>query len=131
MIKLFPKATQLQNNAYAIAWALFILFACGAPSSTFEDLEFKDILSHDKPIHAILFGTQAYLLIRVFRNRTPLPSMITYACLISAVYGVLIELLQKFYFTGRAYDYFDMLANTLGCVVVWIWFRRKSKLLAQ
>lgn len=125
MIKLFQQSTQRQNNAYAIAWALFILFACGAPGSTFESLQLKDILSYDKPIHAMLFGTQAYLLIRVLKNRTPLASMVSYACLISAAYGVLIELLQKFYFTGRAYDYFDMMANTLGCLVVWIWFKRK------
>jgi VanZ family protein len=57
--------------------------------------------------------------------------MITYACLLSALYGVLIELLQKFYFEGRSFDYFDMLANILGCLIVWIWFTRKAKMLAQ
>lgn len=131
MRKLFQQSSPLQNNAYAIAWALFILIACGAPGSTFKELQLEDILGYDKPIHAILFGVQAYLLIRVLRNRTPLSKMISYACLMSAGYGVLIEFLQKFYFEGRAYDYYDMMANTFGCLIVWLWFRRKSKLLAQ
>lgn len=126
MNKFFANSTPFQNNAYALAWALFILFACGAPSSTFETLQLKDILGYDKPIHAILFGTQSYLLIRVLRNKKPQTTMITYACLAGTAYGVLIEFLQKFYFEGRAYDYFDMLANTFGCLVVWVWFRRKA-----
>ncbi|MES2779995.1 MAG: VanZ family protein [Bacteroidota bacterium] len=125
MHKFFPKSTQRQNNAYAIAWALFILFACGAPGYTFEGLQLKPILGYDKPIHAILFGTQAYLLIRVLKNQTPFTLMITYACIISALYGIVMEVLQKFYFEGRAYDYYDMLANTFGCLVVWFWFKRK------
>jgi VanZ family protein len=130
MIKLFTFSSK-QNNAYALAWALFILVACGAPPSTFDELQLKDILGYDKPIHAILFGTQAYLLIRALKHKAPLAKMITYACLLSALYGVLIELLQKFYFEGRSYDYFDMLANVFGCLIVWIWFTRKAKMLAQ
>jgi drug/metabolite transporter superfamily protein YnfA len=131
MDKPFQKSSQLQNNAYAIAWALFILFACGAPSSTFETLQLKDILGYDKPIHAILFGTQSYLLIRVLRNKRPQAAMVTYACLAGVAYGVLIEFMQKFYFEGRAYDYFDMLANSFGCMLVWLWFKRKSAIRNQ
>lgn len=125
MNKLSLKSSPTLNNAYAIAWALFILAACGAPPSTFEELKLEDILGYDKPIHAFLFGTQSYLLIRVLQNQKPFPVAIVYACVISAAYGVLIEVLQKFYFEGRSYDYFDMLANTVGCLVVWLWFKRK------
>ncbi|MES2558550.1 MAG: VanZ family protein [Bacteroidota bacterium] len=131
MLKFLTRPTPFQNNAYAITWALLILIACGAPGSTFEEFHLEDILGYDKLIHATLFGIQAYLIIRTLKNKTPFAAMVTYACLASAVYGVLIELLQKFYFEGRAYDYFDMLANTVGCTVVWLWFRWKAKLLAQ
>lgn len=131
MNKLFPKSSPTLNNAYALAWALFILAACGAPPSTFEELKLEDILGYDKPIHAFLFGTQAYLLVRVLKHKTPPGKMITVACLLSTLYGVLIELLQKFYFDGRSYDYFDMIANTFGCLVVWIWCTRRAKMLGQ
>lgn len=131
MNKFFLKSSPTLNNAYAIAWALFILAACGAPPSTFEELKLEDILGYDKPIHAFLFGTQSYLLIRVLKHKTQQLKMITYACAISASYGVLIEVLQKFYFEGRSYDYFDMLANTIGCLVVWLWFKRRAKMFAQ
>jgi hypothetical protein len=81
MIKLFTSSPR-QNNAYALAWALFILVACGAPPSTFDELQLKDILGYDKPIHAILFGTQAYLLIRALKHKASLEKMITYACMV-------------------------------------------------
>lgn len=116
---------------YALLWALFILFACGAPSGTLESLQLKDLFSYDKPIHAILFGTQAWLIIRVRNRALPVMKPVTVACLLSAAYGVLIEVLQKFYFEGRSYDYFDMLANTFGCLVVWLWFYSKRKQFAQ
>lgn len=119
------------RNALPWLWALFILFACGAPSGTLENLKLKDLFTYDKPIHAILFGTQAWLIINARRGVMPFMAMVTKACLLSAAYGILIEILQKFYFEGRSYDYFDMIANCLGCVVVWLWFYSKRKQFAQ
>jgi VanZ family protein len=48
-------------------------------------------------------------------------------CAVSASYGALIELMQKFIFTGRSYDYFDMIANTLGCLIVYFIVSKKIK----
>jgi hypothetical protein len=115
----------------ALLWALIILFACGAPSRTLAELRLEDLFGYDKPIHAILFGAQAWLIIRARDTTASFPSVITKACLLSAAYGVLIEVLQKFYFEGRSYDYFDMIANAFGCLVVWLWFFSKRKQFAQ
>lgn len=121
----------ISRYKYALLWALFILIACGAPGAAFEQLQLKDLFSYDKPIHAILFGTQAWLIIRAQKTPGNFIQVITIACALSAAYGILIEILQKFYFEGRSYDYFDMIANTLGCIVVWVWFYSKRKQLAQ
>lgn len=119
---------------YSILWALFILFACGAPTTTLVSLHLKDLFGYDKPIHMFLFGTQAWLIIRArirYEYGYRFTHVIAWACLLSAAYGVLIEVLQKHYFVGRAYDYFDMLANVLGCLIVYVWFWRKRKQFAQ
>jgi hypothetical protein len=121
----------ISKYTYAFLWALLILIACGAPSATFEQLQLKDLFSYDKPIHAILFGAQAWLIIRAQKGTGNFIRIITTACLLSAAYGIIIEILQKFYFEGRSYDYFDMLANSIGCLVVWIWFSSKRKQFAQ
>jgi VanZ family protein len=132
MNKYLLKSSAALNNAYAFAWALFILVACGAPPRTFEELKLEDILGYDKPIHAILFGVQAILLVRVLnKHNTSIRQAIVRACYLSAGYGVLIEVLQKFYFEGRSYDYYDMMANALGCLLVWIFYTRKAALKNQ
>ena len=115
---------------FAILWALVILFACGAQPSTFTKLRLEDLLGYDKPIHAFLFGFQAWLLIKANLNNNSKPKLTTVivvCCLASAAYGVFIELLQKWVFTGRSYDYFDMLANVLGCLIVFFISTKKLK----
>jgi hypothetical protein len=105
---------------FAIVWALVILFACGAQPSTFAELRLEDLFGYDKPIHAFLFGFQAWLLIQAsLKTARNTRLLITISCLMSASYGVFIELLQKWVFTGRSYDYFDMLANSIGCLIVY------------
>jgi hypothetical protein len=123
-----------RKYVYSMLWALFILFACGASTGTLMELHLGDLFGYDKPIHMFLFGMQAWLIIRArLRHEYGYRFMqvVGAACLLSALYGVLIEVMQKLVFTGRAYDYFDMIANALGCVIVYGWFWRKRKQFAQ
>jgi VanZ family protein len=111
----------LNTYKLTIGWAVLILFACGANPGTLAKLKLEDLFGYDKPIHALLFGMQAWLGIKAsLQNSTSSPKKIILGwCVIAAMYGALIELMQKFIFIGRSYDYFDMLANTLGCVIVY------------
>lgn len=122
------KSARSYHYRYAIIWAFFILFACGSSPGTLRELRLDDLFGYDKPIHALLFGTQSFLLIQANRRYAALrKKMIWQWCSVSAFFGALIELMQKWVFTGRSYDYFDMLANTLGCVIVLIFYLRKSR----
>lgn len=101
---------------------MFILFACGASPGTLSELKLEDLFGYDKPIHAFLFGMQAWLLIAANLKQAGDPAgykkIIWRWCSISALYGGVIELLQKWVFTGRSYDYFDLAANVTGCIIV-------------
>ena len=123
------KQNRIYNYRFAIAWAMLILFACGASPGTLSELRLEDLFGYDKPIHALLFGMQAWLLINANLKHIKVSShkVIILWCTVSAMFGALIELLQKFVFTGRSYDYFDMLANTLGCVIVYFIASKKFK----
>ena len=123
------KQTKLYHYKLAIAGALLILFACGAQPGTLAQLKLEDLFGYDKPIHALLFGMQAWLLIKANLQYATLnpERMIVIWCAVSAGYGALIELMQKFIFTGRSYDYFDMIANALGCLIVYFVVSKKIK----
>jgi len=123
------KQTKLYHYKLAIAWALLILFACGAQPGTLAQLKLEDLFGYDKPIHALLFGVQAWLLIKAnlqYTTQNP-KKVIVMWCAVSASYGDFIELMQIFFFTGRSYDYFDMIANTLGCLIVYFVVSKKIK----
>ncbi|MBW7844351.1 MAG: VanZ family protein [Bacteroidia bacterium] len=121
----------VKQYKYTILWAVLILFACGASPGTLAELKLEDLFGYDKPIHAFLFGMQTWLGIKENLNNTSskTKTILLKWCLMSAVFGALIELMQKFIFIGRSYDYFDMLANTLGCIIAYIIALRKYKLL--
>jgi len=36
------------------------------------------------------------------------------------MYGVLVELIQKYYASDRTYDYTDMIADACGCIAGYI-----------
>lgn len=111
-----------------VLWALFILFATIASTQTLTSLHLSDLFGWDKPIHITLFGTQAALLIRSIAKIAPLQRKhITYMCLLSALYGSVTEGLQAIITTSRTFDYFDLLANTAGCALIWYWYIRKLK----
>lgn len=113
----------------AALWFVFILFATLTSISTLEVLNWKNIFSYDKPIHMILFGTQAYLLVYARRksNQPVTHSILLLLCGLSAVYGIFIEILQVTITTTRMFDYYDMMANTMGCIVAYFWMERKRK----
>lgn len=122
------QSTYLRYNAYAIAWALFILFATVANTSTLERLNLKSLFAYDKPIHAVLFGIQAYLLIRSGFLRTLDPkSRVGILVFMSGIYGVLTEGLQFGLTTSRTFDVFDMLADVLGCLITFGIMRKRAE----
>ncbi|MEI6508761.1 MAG: VanZ family protein [Bacteroidota bacterium] len=118
----------------SIAWAFCILFATLSSSASLSGFNLLDIFQYDKPIHATLFGVQAWLLIkaRTKSSHKNFLQIVLFSCLISTGYGVLTEILQGiFVLLGRSFDVMDMFADAIGCAVVYFWFRFKNKPFAQ
>lgn len=53
-----------------------------------------------------------------------------YALVIASIYGVIMEVLQKYLTNARMFDVYDMIANTFGAIiaVLFVIFYRKLKL---
>lgn len=102
-----------------LGWALFILFATLASTSVLVSLNLSDLFSYDKPIHAFLFAMQAWLLVRA-RLYSPMVHYkrnIISLCLLSLIYGVLIEILQEAITSSRMFDMYDAFADGVGCMI--------------
>jgi hypothetical protein len=128
------KAIKINYYFLACAWALFVLIATLTSSGTLSKFNLSALFGFDKPIHFVLFGMQAWLLIkaRIKNNTTPFIKIVFTSCFISALYGITTEILQGiFVWLGRGFDYDDMIADALGCLLVYVWFWLKRKQFAQ
>jgi VanZ family protein len=98
-------------------WAAFILFATIANARTLEQLRLSELFAYDKPIHMLLFGIQTLLLFWAYFHRPFTTQSVVTVILIVVGYGFVTELLQALITTSRQFDYFDLIANTVGCVL--------------
>jgi len=105
----------------ALACALLILIISGIPGNQIPEIPtFLDWLSPDKIVHVIIFGILSYLILfgnrqqyLKYKNRS---YYIIIAVLLSAVYGLITELLQYYVFIGRNANIFDFYANAIGAI---------------
>jgi VanZ family protein len=70
----------------------------------------------DKIVHFVLYGVTAVMLYRILRTRRSAKRSVLYSIVVSAFYGVLLEVIQ-FFLPYRSFSTGDMVANTLGAAV--------------
>ena len=119
---------------FAILWGAFILFATLTSGGTLSRFHLSELFNYDKPIHMFLFGAQSWLIIAGRRKSAYKNDMniVLYSCIIGMGFGIITELLQGFIVLfGRSFDVMDMIADALGCLVVYVWFWLKHKPFAQ
>lgn len=124
MISKSPLLRFLATYKWALLWAMVILFATISSTSTLESIQLRSLFAFDKPIHATLFGIQALLIILARKKNTAvnIRSIAFSALFISALYGLLTEIMQGWLTSSRTFDYFDLTADALGSGIVCAWF---------
>mgnify|MGYP006290071237 CR=1 FL=1 len=99
------------------AWMLVVLILSAIPGSSLHKMElpFYKKIYLDKIIHACIYCVLCILLIMAMRNKQiKLP--VVWALVIAIIYGGLMELAQKYIFTGRSAEWLDFGANTFGAL---------------
>lgn len=78
------------------------------------------LFQEDKIGHLAVYGLLTYLLIWGFRKGSPNFSTkhILIAGIIASLFGVAMEFAQAYLSVGRKFDYYDMLANSIGAILV-------------
>jgi VanZ family protein len=113
----------LKLYKYAYLWAIIVTFLCGMNGKNLPHIEFDSLIRIDKLAHLILFGTETYLIAIAYKKtytQVKINKLLLPAVLIGVVFGVIIEILQATVFPNRSFDYMDMVANTIGCLIAWL-----------
>ncbi len=114
----------LKNNKLTLIWAIVVGVLSLLPASFFPEAETGVA---DKVIHALFYLVLTVLLIAGNIRQTQFEKLrnapVAGAFLISVAYGGLIELLQDLPAIERNGDWQDMLANMIGTILGYFFFR--------
>ena len=114
----------------AIAWFLFSLKLFTMPGTAFPKADWFDAVQLDKFIHAGLFAVLIGLCYQPLKANWSISFVKKQALIIALFgvgYGVAIEFVQKNFIPYRSFDVFDIVADTVGCALAWLWLWSRVK----
>lgn len=104
----------------AILWFIITTVLLVLPGPDIPQVSFLDVIYFDKWVHAGLFGGMTFLFsfpfIKISKSTNKL---LIYIAILCALYGVAMEYVQKYLVFERDFDYFDMLADSVGCILAY------------
>ena len=109
----------------AIIWLLTTTFLLCLPGNDLPDISWIEQWHVDKLIHITLFFGMVFLFantIADYRNRRV---WIVWIVIAGVVYGIAMEFVQKYFIPHRSFDVDDMIADAAGCLLAWLWQRKK------
>lgn len=115
-------------NWPTIAWAALIWALCTIPGSDLPEIGFWEHLGVDKIVHLGLFVVFIYLMLRGFNKQTSFSILsqrsVVIALALTIFYGAMMEVFQDLAFVERTADPWDFAANTAGCLLGLVAYRR-------
>ncbi len=111
---------------FTIVWAVVIFILCATPSQYIPSLNWLEVLSFDKFVHASIFFILCNLLFVVHIKYKQSSNFKLVYLVISIGYGILLEAMQATVFSNRSADWLDILANSFGCLMA-LFFYSKLK----
>ncbi|NND61906.1 MAG: VanZ family protein [Flavobacteriaceae bacterium] len=114
---LAPKFLYFLGISYSLlVTILFLMPAQDVPEVTIPFL--------DKLVHVLIFSILSFIWLLIFRNSSKIIHTILWICLIIWCYGIIIELLQQWFFDTRNADSWDVVANSVGILTGVLLFQR-------
>ncbi|MEO5946521.1 MAG: VanZ family protein [Chitinophagaceae bacterium] len=102
----------------AIAWLIISTVLLTLPGSAFPKEDWLSKIWFDKWVHIGLFTIMVFLccwaITKLKKNNLKKLFLIT--ALISLIYGIGMEFVQKYFITNRSFDIGDIIADAIGCV---------------
>jgi VanZ family protein len=116
----FARKVKLKFSLFipALLWFIFSTVLLVLPGPDIPSVGFLNKIYFDKWVHAGLFGGMTVLFSFPFIwkfNATK--KLLIYIAIVCALYGVAMEYVQKYIAFERDFDYFDMVADGVGCII--------------
>lgn len=109
----------------AVAWLIFISYLFLLPGTDLPYETWYEKVYLDKWVHTGFFFLLVYLFYIPLRNRTK--SKLLKIAVAGILYGIVIELIQKYGTTDRSFDVIDILSDAIGCIAAYIIGRKRLK----
>jgi VanZ family protein len=110
----------------AAVWLIITFILLTLPGSDIPKSNFFDLVYFDKWVHIGMFGLLMILWSYPFikAERATKKTLFLIGGLIIA-YGVSMEFVQKYFAVERSFDVFDMLADSVGVFIGWLWLTKR------
>lgn len=125
-----PSAGSLRISQFipALIWWAITFWLLTLPGSKVPAYPWMENLAVDKWAHVFIFAIFCIAFYWPFTNTTISQATRKHWFLAIALmgcgYGIAMEFVQKYYVINRAFEWGDMLADTIGCAVGWWWGRK-------
>lgn len=110
-----------------ICWLIISTILLTLPGSSLPSENWLDKIWFDKWVHIGLFGILVFLFCwgvgRKFNEQKRKKVFVAFI-ITGAVYGIIMEFIQRDYISGRSFDSGDILADIIGCLGGW-WLAEK------
>ena len=117
--------TSLRTILPAFAWLVLVTVLLTLPGSAIPKEDWLSNIQFDKWVHIVLFGTMVFLWCRAFSlNQHNAKKIFIWIAMAGLAYGIGMELIQKYFVANRSFDFFDIMADALGCGMGF-WISRK------
>lgn len=113
----------IKKNIIPIIVALVILFLSLTDSGNFNKINIPHFRHADKIAHLLMYAGFMFSLILVNRSRLSGSGNYLVLSLIPFSYGLLIELVQKFFSSSRSGEFLDLCFNVIGitlAITAWL-----------
>lgn len=126
-IKKLKQLIYKNSLLFSFVWAAIIFALCATPGHYIPSVSWLELLSFDKWVHATMFFIlNSLLFVVVIKRNQPKQWMIIYF-LLCVLYGGLLEIMQAKCFSNRSADWQDFVANSFGCVMAVLFFKKLKK----
>ena len=107
-----------RHNLFTIIWAIVILFLSVIPDKTLPSFKLYSLFAIDKLGHIFFYMILSFLMTIGFKKQYQIKRIRYFSKSlsfgISVLYGTMIEIIQGG-IIYRNFDYFDIIANIIGC----------------
>lgn len=115
-------------KAVAVIWTLITLGLSSIPSKSIPRSFLNEIFGIDKIAHIIFYLTMTVAWALYMRGFFNIRNALRLSMLMSASFGIMMEIYQKVYFIDRSFDWADAMANIVGVILGRFLFIKYEKL---